>query len=218
MQDIIKANHDAQEDMSEMWHEHVEADQDSAIRDGEDVLRSIQKARRNYQAEISSNGAKHSPAFYKILDRLLEQFEAKVSTTNLPEPLPDPYLDLEWGECWAFSYEVHISGIKLFLELTRYTYSENYDGTNLFASLDERFTLIDVPSKSLTVSEYAEMYKIESEILLKVLESGEIPGANKPGNEWHIPELFDFWTWDNCGRPSYYDLIYYDGVERKYGN
>lgn len=142
----------------------------------EQLLNSIKKCREEYaQAAISPKPA-HSAAFYEILDALLEKFYWKVCGTTLPEPLPD------W---WSYSCRITAAGIQLSLDHCDWSGG----GNSFMCWCGEKLTLLEVPAKRLTVSEFAELYDIEVVTVRQWIRRGKIRSAIKLGKEWRIPEL-----------------------------
>lgn len=156
--------------------DEIEEFEKNSILTKEQILSSIKKTRADYQAEANSDDKKHSTAFYEILDDLFEQFENKVYFTTLPEHLED------W---WNYSYDITTSGIILNLNY----YSWSYGGTSSSCSRDETFKLIEVPSKLLTVSEYAKIYNVNPVTVRQWIRRAKLRDAVKVGTEWRIPEL-----------------------------
>ena len=152
-----------------------------SILTGEQLMVSIKKTRQDYQAEAISDDRKHSPAFYEHLDSLLARFEKEVSETTLPEPLND------W---WNFSYRITTSGIQLFLNFYSWSsYSTTYE-----VERTDKFVLIDVSSKLLTVAEYAQIYGVDQVTVRQWIRRAKIRDAVKAGREWRIPELAEMPT------------------------
>lgn len=147
------------------------------IRTKEALLESIEKTRKQYQAEASSSKGKHSESFYAVLDSLLSDFRHKLVVKNLPEPLND------W---WAYSYVITSYGIKLMMNYYEWThsYESSYDCTRA-----DEITVFEIPAKMLSVSEYAAMNGVEPVTVRQWIRRAKIRSAVKYGREWLIPEL-----------------------------
>lgn len=142
----------------------------------EELVKSIQKTKEQYQNEANSSERKHALAFYNVLDSLLIKFEHRVRCTALPDPLND------W---WSYSYEISDSGINLLMN----HYSWEHYGNSYDYRRDEVFVLLEVPAKFLTVSEYAQIYGVEPVTVRQWIRRAKIRSAVKAGKEWRIPEL-----------------------------
>ena len=184
----------------ETWREDVREELSSTIQDGEHLMRSIRRTRESYQREAASSEPKHAPAFYQVLDRLFEQFEKEMENVRLPEPLPEPYDDSEYAECWSFAYEIENCGLKLSLVLLTW----DYDGGEVCSTIAERFTALNVPARLLTVSDYAKLYGLEPGDVYRNAWDKRVEGAVRMNGEWYIPELADLS--DSSGRV---DIIYF---------
>jgi len=142
----------------------------------EQLLSSIKKCREEYAQAAASQKPTHSLAFYEILDALLEKFYWKLRSTTLPEPLPD------W---WSYSYKITAAGIQLSLD----HYDWSGCGNDFSCWHGERLTLLEIPARRLTVSEFAKLYGIEVVTVRQWIRRGKIRSAIKFGKEWRIPEL-----------------------------
>lgn len=170
----------------EIWREDISQDLSSAIQTKDDLLKSIRFTKKQYLKESASGQGKHAAAFYIALDNLLEQLESKVESTNFPEPLPEPYKDTEYAECWLFAYEIAPQGITLSLSLNNWTYNNGNPSSTIN---QECFILIEVPARQLTVLEYAQQYGLDFATVQEKLNQDRIRGAVKTGDTWYLPEL-----------------------------
>ena len=141
----------------------------------EQLLDNIRQSRETFAREAAQESGSHTAAFYTSLDRLMEKFWSKVARATLPEPLPD------W---WQYSYQITANGIKLTLNHVQWSYCASFD-----CCRDQRFTLIEVPAKLLTVSEFAQLHGILEVTVRLWIRRGKIRSAVKAGKEWRIPEL-----------------------------
>ena len=167
---------EAEDKLEEFLPDELNSFVENSLTTKEQLLNSIHRCRNEYAQQASYEKTAHSQGFYKTLDRLLNEFYSKVVRTTLPEPLPD------W---WSYSYVITASGIQLYLDHYRWSYSSrNYD-----CHRDENLVLLDVPAKRLTVSKFAEIYSIEEVTVRQWIRRGKIRSASKLGKEWRIPEL-----------------------------
>lgn len=166
---------EAEDKLAEFLPEELKVFREKTIRNQEQLLNSIQQCRDTYAIEAKTGGRTHTAAFYESLDRLLEEFWSKTASTTLPEPLPD------W---WYYSFEITASGIKLMLNHVEWSYCNGFDCWR-----DQRFTLIEVPAKLLTVSEFAQLHGTQVVTVRQWIRRGKIRSAVKVGKEWRIPEL-----------------------------
>lgn len=139
------------------------------------LLESIRQNREKLAMEAAQENKPHTAAFYDSLDQLLEKFWRKIARATLLEPLPD------W---WHYSYQITASDIKLILNHVQWSYCDEFD-----CCRDQRFTLIEIPAKLLTVTEFACLHGIQEVTVRQWIRRGKIRSAVKAGKEWRIPEL-----------------------------
>lgn len=143
------------------------------IVDIDDTLDKILK-----KAETDPN---HSYAFYTTLKNLLDELKKQLDEIILMEKL-----DKGWCYDWGVSYK----GAEL--QLIHYSLYDGYpDEDPSLINLDQAFTIFTVPSKMLTVEEYALLNGIEVGTARQWIRRGKIRTAKKYGNEWKIPALTD---------------------------
>lgn len=147
------------------------------IRTKEALMISVASTRQKYQEEASSKDRKHSVSFYTVLDRLLLEFERQLSTTVLPEPL---------NEWWSYSYIITSYGVKLMMNYNEWTHDYGHGYTCKRAT---QITVLEVPAKMLSVSEYAAMNGVETVTVRQWIRRAKIRSVVKYGREWLIPEL-----------------------------
>ncbi len=172
----------------------------------EDVLKCIDKQRRKLQ-DKGEKYAERSEGYCEALKRLYDQLYTKVEYSNLFDA-PQEY--------WHFSIIVDSLGISLnLIEECGYV-----NGACLEYVIDEmgdEYTLIHIPSKLLTIEEYAVLYEVKPVTVRQWIRRGKIRTAVKTGSEWRIPELSDV---PNKTR-GYKDVIYswndiYDKIPKCY--
>ena len=130
------------------------------------------------KAETDPN---HSYAYYTTLKNLLDEFKIQLSEIILMEKL-----DKGWCYDWGVSYK----GADL--QLVHYTLYDGYPEVDpSLMNLDQVFTILTVPSKMLTVEEYALLNGAEVGTARQWIRRGKIRTAKKYGNEWKIPALTD---------------------------
>lgn len=164
-------------DLEEFLDEEIAIFQKETLQTKEEILESVKETRRRYSEESLSGDAKHKPPFYKAIDSLLETFYNAVLSRHLPEPLND------W---WDYSYVIESSGIKLLLN--HFSWSHSYGGS-YDCSRDEKYALFEVPTKMMTVSEFAKVSGVEPVTVRQWIRRAKIRNAIKYGREWLIPEL-----------------------------
>lgn len=150
----------------------------------------------------------HSYAYYSVLKSLLEDLKKKINSVTLMEHLEDG---------WCYDWGVNYNGADL--QLVHYTLYDGYPVEPALAELDQAFQIIFVPTKLLTVNEFASLHGVEVVTVRQWIRRGKIRTAKKYGNEWRIPALTDTpkrgytsacyeWTDTFSGLPE--DLIYLD--------
>ena len=143
------------------------------IADMDDTLEKILK-----KAETDPN---HSYAYYTTLKNLMDELKVQLSETILMEKL-----DLGWCYDWGVSYK----GAEL--QLVHYCLYDGYPEEDpTLMNIDQVFILLNVPTKMLTVEEYALLNGVEVGTVRQWIRRGKIRTAKKYGNEWKIPALTD---------------------------
>jgi len=192
-------------ELDEFLSGEIDIFNDSNILNREQLLKSIQEVRVQYQKEAGSDEERRTPVFYEIVDNLLEEFELKVRCMVLPDPLND------W---WSYSYEITDGGINLLMN--HFSWSHNC-GSSYDCRRDETFILLEIPAKLLTVSEYAQVYGVETVTVRQWIRRAKIRSAVKVGREWRIPELAEV-PMERGYRPCQYSWSeVLTGLPEKYG-
>ena len=141
-----------------------------------DIDETLDKILKN--AEMDPN---HSYAYYTTLKNLLEELKKKISEVILMEKL-----DKGWCYDWGVSYK----GADL--QLVHYELYEGYSEEDIsLIEMNQLFSILSVPSKMLTVEEYAEINGVEVGTVRQWIRRGKIRTAKKYGNKWKIPALTD---------------------------
>lgn len=164
-------------ELHEFLDDEIDRFKESVIRTKEQLIASIKATSVKYQEEATSAESEHSPAFYEILNNLLDRFGLAVQCTSLPDPLND------W---WSYSYEITDAGINLLMN--HFSWSHDYGGS-YDCRRDETFVLLEVSAKLLTVSEYAETYCVQPVTVRQWIRRAKLRNVVKVGREWRIPEL-----------------------------
>lgn len=167
----------ANDHLEEFLCDEIEHFRETSILSKQQLLDSIHETRSRYKADSESENAKYDLAFYGILDDLLQEFSRKIQySLVLPEPLHD------W---WCYSYSITVYGIKLNL-----CYIDWCGTSTGFAFNDyQKFTLLNIPAKMLSVEEYAKKYGVESVTVRQWIRRAKLRSARKVASEWRIPEL-----------------------------
>lgn len=123
----------------------------------------------------------HSYAYYTTLKNLLDELKNKIGEVILMEKL-----DTGWCYDWGVSYR----GAEL--QLVHYELYDGYpQGDPSLIEMNQEFTILLVPTKMLTVEEYAVLNGVEVGTVRQWIRRGKIRTAKKYGNEWKIPALTD---------------------------
>lgn len=120
-----------------------------------------------------------SEEFREVYLDLVTEFYRNIEKTTLLNVL-------EPG--WFYSCEFDDAGARLYLEYAS-NISVSDDGFVDYMSIGEKFTLVEVPTRLLTVEDYANIYKTTVGTVRQWIRRGKIRRAMKLGNEWRIPEL-----------------------------
>lgn len=123
---------------------------------------------------------RHSYAYYATLKSLLEEFKKSLDDIVFIRNLDDG---------WCYDWGVSYSGADL--QLVHYNLYEGYAEDSSLLEFDQIFTLFTVPTKLLTVDEYALLHGVEVVTVRQWIRRGKIRTAKKYGNEWRIPSLTD---------------------------
>ena len=141
-----------------------------------DIDETLDKILKNAESDPS-----HSYAYYTTLKNLLEELKKKISEVILMEKL-----DKGWCYGWGVSYK----GADL--QLVHYELYDGYPEEDpSLIEMNQMFSILSVPSKMLTVEEYATLNGVEVGTVRQWIRRGKIRTAKKYGNEWKIPELTD---------------------------
>lgn len=141
-----------------------------------DIDETLDKILKNAETDPS-----HSYAYYTTLKNLLEELKKKISEVILMEKL-----DKGWCYDWGVSYK----GADL--QLVHYELYDGYPEEDpSLIEMNQMFSILSVPSKMLTVEEYATLNGVEVGTVRQWIRRGKIRTAKKYGNEWKIPALTD---------------------------
>lgn len=168
---------EADQELADFLCSEIEVFNEESIRTKEALIESVAATRKQYQDEAASGKGRHSASFYAVLDNLLHEFNRRLSTQILPEPL---------NEWWSYSYSITSYGVKLSMDF--YAWRHNRGGS-FDCSKGEAITIFEVPARMLTVSEYASMNGVETVTVRQWIRRAKIRCAVKYGREWLIPEL-----------------------------
>jgi len=155
-----------------------------------DVDRTLDAILKNAEKD-----PRHSYAYYATLRKLLEEFKTALGNIVFMDKLDDG---------WCYDWGVSYSGADL--QLVHYKLYEGYPEDPSLIEFDQLFTLFTVPTKLLTVDEYALLHGVEVVTVRQWIRRGKIRTAKKYGNEWRIPALTDtpkrgytsaFYEWSN---------------------
>lgn len=158
-----------------------------SVKTKEDVIREIELTRCSINEDYEKaylnrlrTKSKHSKYYFITLLNLIDQFRKKIEDTILFDAP---------GDMWCYSLEIHSTGISLFL--THYEEeTQEFEGEFIPIPIpNQDFELITVPTRLLTVDEYAELYRVEEVTVRQWIRRGKIRDAIKLGGEWRIPEL-----------------------------
>ena len=143
-----------------------------------DVLSGIQELKEECRKQDDSKGGRVSE-YTKRRIREIERFEKEIKRKVIFDAPED------W---WAYSIEMRSSDISLFLEHYKILFPAK--GTPVMdVKNDERYCLLTMKPKLLTVEEYAKMHKIEHVTAVTRIRRGKLRSAVKFGKEWRIPAL-----------------------------
>ena len=143
-----------------------------------DVLSGIQELKDECRKQDDSKGGRVSE-YTKRRIREIERFEKEIKRKVIFDAPED------W---WAYSIEMRSSDISLFLEHYKILFPAK--GTPVMdVKNDERYCLLTMKAKLLTVEEYAKMHKIEHVTAVTRIRRGKLRSAVKFGKEWRIPAL-----------------------------
>ena len=198
---------EAEQELYEFLSSEIEAFEQKSLRTKEDLIKSVASTRQKYQDESITSKGTHSLSFYAVLDHLFVEFEQRLSRTTLPEPLND------W---WSYSYIITSYGIKLMMNYYEWSHSI---GMGYTCQKGEAITVFEIPTKMLTISEYAAMNGVETVTVRQWIRRAKIRSAVKYGREWLIPELTEisngksyracnyYWNSTLTGLPEKFELL-----------
>ena len=158
-----------------------------ALRTKEDIIKEV----KSMQGQMKETDSGHrTEAFYQRLNHLIDDFCVEVDSHVIMEPLDN---------FWGYAINIRETGITLTLEHTVILYDYvgkdypnwyKYSATHFLTS-DDRYTLIEVKAKLLSLEEYGEAYGVEPGTVRQWIRRGKLRSASKFGNEWRVPELAD---------------------------
>ena len=142
----------------------------------------IEMAKREMNEVLlhSESDPLHSSAYYGTFKRLVMDFINEVDKLTLMEKLEDG---------WCYDFGVNYYGVDL--QLLHFEVYDGYEDDDSLLGIDQVLTIYTLPSKLLTVEEFAEMHGVEVVTVRQWIRRGKIRTAKKYGNEWRIPALTD---------------------------
>ena len=176
------------EDKKNLFEEDMLRTKDDILSDIDYLLKEIERTK--------DNDLKHSPAYYKRYEDLINRFKETVKKCVFPKKLED------W---WYYDYEVEETGITLRLNHTD-SPDLNNEGFFDFIFIDTSFDLLKVETKLLTVDQYAKENEVTPTTVRQWIRRGKLRTAVKQGSEWRIPDLAEI-------RERGYKLVQYEWKE-----
>ena len=144
----------------------------------DDVLCGIQELKTECLKQDNKKGGRVSEYTKRRLQEI-ERFEKEVKRKVLFDAPED------W---WAYSIEMRSGDISLFLEHYKVLFPAK--GMPVMeVKNDERYCLLTMKAKLLTVDEYAKLHRIEHVTAVTRIRRGKLRSAVKFGKEWRIPAL-----------------------------
>ena len=158
-----------------------------ALRTKEDLLSEIKSTKENFRKLYRSP---RSEEFYHRLNNLFDLFYEEVDSHVIMEPLDN---------FWGYMFEVRDTGIILKLAHLMPFYDEPGDDYSDFWKYytahylvdDDRYTIIEMRAKFLTLEEYGKAYDVEAGTVRQWIRRGKLKSAAKFSNGWQVPELAD---------------------------
>lgn len=177
-----------------------------ALRTKEDLLSEIKVTKSNFRRLYK---APRSEEFYHRLNKLFDLFYEEVDSHVIMEPLDN---------FWGYEFEVRDTGITLKLAHLVPFYDEpgddyvdfwKYYSAHYFTD-DDRYSIIEVRAKFLTLEEYGKAYDVEAGTVRQWIRRGKLKSAAKFSNGWQIPELADKPTRGYIGAHYYWKADFPD--------
>ena len=154
---------------------------DSLITTKEELLWDIDQRTKTLLDSLSGSN-RHTARYYSVMEELLKCFRKRIANTILPRHLED------W---WFYSYEISYHGIGLFLEHMGSAWLNEDQTDSDSQTIDQIFPLVFIPTKMLSVDEYAKLYEIEPVTVRQWIRRCKLRTVEKAGKEWRISELTD---------------------------
>lgn len=145
----------------------------------EAVIESIDRRIANY-AEDAKNDHKTPSAFYTMMDTMLQTFKSRIERAVLFEELPD------W---WVYDYDLDYDQFVLYMEHIECILFDEEAVHDQGWKVDAHYPLVGFSFKTLTASEYAQLYGVGDGTVRQWIRRGKLRTASKIGNEWRIPVL-----------------------------
>lgn len=149
------------------------------FRTKEEILASIDRKIKKY-TEQSTTDHKAPAAFYTIMDSILRSFRKEIEKAVLFDELP------KW---WIYDYELEYDRFTVSLDHVKEIDLNEDGGHEKGATHDAHYTLIALGFKTLSASEYAELYGVGDGTVRQWIRRGKLRTATKIGAEWRIPVL-----------------------------
>ena len=149
------------------------------LRTKEAVLKSIDKRVARY-AEEAKVDHKTPAAFYTMIDTMLQTFKERIQQAVLFDELPD------W---WIYDYDLDYDKFILSMEHVDCIEIDEEAAHQKGWRIDAHYPLVGFSFKTLSVSEYAELYGVGDGTVRQWIRRGKLRTATKIGNEWRIPVL-----------------------------
>lgn len=128
----------------EIWQADIRAEIESLLRDQEDMLTYVEQVTDRYEALAASTKDSEEATACKQTLKILSRFDFLVRHSHFPDPLPDPYIDSNWADCWHYVISVTSAGAKVDLVLGRWDYdAEDIESGHCEGEV-QRFTLIEI--------------------------------------------------------------------------
>lgn len=149
------------------------------FRTKEDVLRSLNKKIKKYK-EAAKNDHTTPPAFFTMICTILDKFIHDITNAVLFDELPD------W---WIYGYELEYDCFRMYMEHVAEIEIDDDSGEQRSWKCNAHYELIVLRFKTLSASEYADLYKVGDGTVRQWIRRGKIRTATKVGAEWKIPVL-----------------------------
>lgn len=149
------------------------------FRTKEDVLRSLGRKVKKYE-DASKTDHVTPMAFYTMLGTLITQFIENIENAVLFDELPS------W---WIYDYDLEYDRFVMYMEHVKEFNVNDETGDSGGWVCDARYNLVGFSFKTLSASEYAELYGVNVGTVRQWIRRGKLRTATKIGAEWRIPIL-----------------------------